>query len=336
MDPSWMNLDVAVGNIQIEVEGSGSSTFRFGKTGSQPKEWTYSSTLTYDAKELRIPSEESNSLFLATWISPHMPQSRGINKYCGDPTKSCQTDKDCLEKHKSFFGEDINVCIDYFCLIRGWCPIQFPTSYREIENIQNWDVFIKAVATFPRFQTNRKNYDSEMTKISTVNTFKISEILDKVGSDYDEIKNKGIVISMTVSFTNCIYHFGDCSPSFSFEQIDNDYGFSFLYNKYKPNMLIGHYLLPETRTTFELRGIRIIMSIQGGMYKFNFFGFLLSLGSLIGLLATSMAITDFILLNIHSKRDKYILQKYRFLENDRIIDDVDNELLKHLTALGYY
>ena len=76
-----MNLDIAAGNIQLEIEGAGSSEFQFGKPGSQPKEWTYSRIVTYDAKELRIPSEESNSLFIATWISPHMPQSRGITPY---------------------------------------------------------------------------------------------------------------------------------------------------------------------------------------------------------------------------------------------------------------
>ena len=140
---------------------------------------------------------------------------------------------------------------------------------------------------------------------------------------------------MSITF-DCFYHFSDvCLPSFSFEQIDNDFGFSFLWNMYKPSMLVGRHLLPETRTTFELRGIRIIMSINGGMYRFNFVGLLLSFGSLIGLLSTAMAITDFILLNIHPKK-KYVLQKYRFIENERIIEDVDKQLLEHLTALGYY
>ena len=259
-----------------------------------------------------------------------------MDKYCGDPTKSCVTDKDCHDKHKSFFGEDIYVCIDFYCLIRGWCPIQFPTSKREIKNIENFDVFIKAVATFPRFQTTRKNYDSEMSKISSVNTWKIKDILDEVGTDYKEIKNKGIVISMSITF-ECFYHFNDyCLPSFSFQQLDNDFGFSFLWNLYKPSMLVGHNLLPESRTTFELRGIRIIMSISGGMYRFNLVGLILSFGSLIGLLATAISITDFILLNIHPKRDKYVLLKYRFMENERIIEDVDKQLKDHLTALGYY
>ena len=76
--------------------------------------------------------------------------------------------------------------------------------------------------------------------------------------------------------------------------------------------------------------------MQGGMYKFNFIGLILSFGSLIGLFGTSMAITDFILLNIHKKREKYVLQKYRFISNDRIVVDIDKELKKHLTNLGYY
>eukprot|EP01083_Nonionella_stella_P061692 160706_1 len=335
-NPTWMHLDVAVGNIQIEVEGGASSTFSYGKPMSQPKEWSYTTTLAYDAKELRIPSDESDSLFLATRISPHLPQSRDINQYCGDPTKPCQTDKDCQTKHKSFFGEDIDVCVDFYCLVRAWCPIQFPTSFRVIKNVQNWNIFIKAVATFPVFQTTRTNYNSDMAKISSINTFKVKDILDEVGTDYNEIKASGIVISMTVAFTNCIYHLNDCYPAISFQRIDNDFGFSFLYNKYKPNMLVGRHLLPESRTTFELRGIRIVMSIQGGMYKFSFVGLLLSFGSLIGLLATSIAITDFVLLNIHPNREAYVLQKYRFIDNDRMVQHVDNELLKHLTNLGYY
>ena len=146
-DPSWMDEDIAVGNIQLEVDGGASSTYAYGNVGSQPDEWTYTATVTYDAKELRIPSDEPNSLFITTWISPHQPQLR--NKYCGDPTKPCENDGDCREKHKSFFGEDQYICSDFFCLIKGWCPIQFPQSERRIDNVNNWEIFIKVVATFP-------------------------------------------------------------------------------------------------------------------------------------------------------------------------------------------
>ena len=175
-----------------------------------------------------------------------------------------------------------------------------------------------------------------MKKITAVNSFKINDLLDDLCTDYLEIRNKGIIILMTIDFANCNYHYSDCYPSFSFQQVDNDYGFSFLYSMYSPNLLIKNKVLTESRTTFELRGIRLIISIQGGMNKFNGVGLLMAIGSMISLLASAMAITDMILLNIHPERANYVLHKYRYVENDHMVEHVDKELLKHLTNLGYY
>jgi len=235
-----------------------------------------------------------------------------------------------------FFGEDLNICVDFYCLIRGWCPIQFPTSFRSIDNVDKFELFIKAVVTFPSFEALRRNYDSSMNKVRALNTFTVMDILEEAGVDsYQDIQDKGAVISMTINF-DCMHHWPSCNPSYTFQQLDNDFGFSFLYNVYTPPIVLNEYLLPESRTTFEYRGIRIVLSISGGMHRFNGVGLLLSFGSFIGLLAVATQITDFVLLNIHPNREDFVFSKYRFLEHDRTIDFVDKELLKHLTRLGYY
>ena len=52
---------------------------------------------------------------------------------------------------------------------------------REIKNVENWDLFIKAVATFPVFATTRTNYDSEMKNIIS-EYMENKDILDEVGA----------------------------------------------------------------------------------------------------------------------------------------------------------
>ena len=119
-------------------------------------------------------------------------------------------------------------------------------------------------------------------------------------------------------------------------RVDNGVGFRWVYTQYRPKLLVGSYALPESRTTYELKGLRIVMSIHGTMYRFSWVGLILSFGSVVALTVTANAATDFILLNIHPDRQSYVLQKYRFVQDWRIIDDVRNQLRKHLTNLGYY
>ena len=88
-----MHFDSAVGGVQIDLSGSAYSVFQYGKPGSPPQKWNQLQTLVYDSHDLRIPSAEKDAFFIATWISPHMAQSRGVDTYCGDPTKPCKTDK---------------------------------------------------------------------------------------------------------------------------------------------------------------------------------------------------------------------------------------------------
>ena len=145
-----------------------------------------------------------------------------------------------------------------------------------------------------------------------------------------------LIILMTIAFNDCMHHSSICEPSVSFKRLDGDYGFSFLYNIYSPMLLVGQQRLPESRTTFELKGIRILVAIEGGMYKFNAVGLLLAVGSMVALLGTAMTITDIILLNVHPKRDRYVLHKYRYVERDHMVEFVDKELFTHLTNLGYY
>ena len=119
-------------------------------------------------------------------------------------------------------------------------------------------------------------------------------------------------------------------------RVDNGVGFRWVYTQYRPKILVGSYDVPESRTTYELKGLRIVMSVDGIMYRFSWVGLILSFGSVVGLTITANAATDFILLNIHPDRESYVLQKYRFVQDWRIIEEVRDQLRRHLTNLGYY
>ena len=63
--------------------------------------------------------------------------------------------------------------------------------------------------------------------MSGLNLFKISEITEKCGKNYDDIKSHGTICLVTIDFTCDLDDSNKCDPKFDFFQIDQDTGFNF-------------------------------------------------------------------------------------------------------------
>ena len=226
-----MEPDIGHGFINVVVKGSTFSDYKFGDPLKPHRTWNLKTKRTFDAYDLRIPFQESGSVFLATSITPHLEQHRKIDSFCGDPTKPCVSDRECRETseqfnlknpdkrvHASYFGPDTNVCGEGYCLVRGWCPIQLPKSFKTMNKImQDWKLFFQAIVSFAKFKKSRKNYNANMEKEPEVNEFSIKQILDSAGTSFDEIKNTGIILLMTVSF-QCVELEPICKPNINFRR----------------------------------------------------------------------------------------------------------------------
>ena len=58
---------------------------------------------------------------------------------------------------------------------------------RRLTNVENVEIFIKAIVTFPLQKEHRKNYDNKYSRVKGVNTFTVADILNEAGTTYSKV-----------------------------------------------------------------------------------------------------------------------------------------------------
>lgn len=201
-------------------------------------------------------------------------------------------------------------CVNNFCEIEGWCPVENDDSTPKLINkyIGLWTAFIKANIHFPNFDVRRSN---AMVKIEPgVNLFTMNEIFEKAGTTYDAIFDHGGIILCEISY-NCDLDksIDKCQPEFHFDRIDVR-GFSPGFNyRYIDTNEDG------SRALTKVYGARVIFSLSGQAGRFSFAKLTIALGAGIGLITLSKAITDFLMEYILPNKDTYTDAKYSTVDN---------------------
>ncbi|CAN7988153.1 unnamed protein product, partial [Ixodes pacificus] len=186
----------------------------------------------------------------------------------------------------------------YVCEIFGWCPVE--QDYGPLRNgtplfreVRNFTVLLKNYIEFPRFHVRRRNIPDQKNKTYLRNcrydpltdplcpVFRIGDIVEEAGIDFDEIAIKGGVIQILIDWDcNLDFCLEACVPKYSFVRLDDpnvalSKGWNFRYPKnYNESM----------RTLVKAYGITFVILVQGQAGKASLIPVAINLGSGLGLM----------------------------------------------------
>ena len=188
-----------------------------------------------------------------------------------------------------------------------------------VQNVGNFTVFVKIDVVFDRFDVRRTNtYDvnGDGSPTEGLNLFTVDEMLraaDPAISSYSDVASSGAILLVSSNW-DCNFDgdLADCSPSFSFERVDNvadtiSYGFNF--------RTVSYDATKEHRLLEKLYGVRVFFIVQGEGRKFNFAALTVTFGAGLAYLGIAKVVTDLIL--DHFIGDEKVADfKYHELEID--------------------
>jgi len=207
-----------------------------------------------------------------------------------------------------------------------------------IEGINDWKIRFDITMKFPRFFQTRNMVNEYF---NDTNIWYLDEILRKVNTNYDSIKENGILIQATGLF-ECSIFSRYCNKNWEFTRLDeNNQGFELTYKLYVPGVSIFLEALKsrESRYIFNVKGIRMLVSVSSKMYAPDPIAALTAIGSIMGLLSMSHTITQLVMKKFHPKSKKYSqylevdYETWVEQEKTSIADAFYISIQKHMQAL---
>ncbi|KAM7310631.1 P2X purinoceptor 4 [Ixodes scapularis] len=218
----------------------------------------------------------------------------------------------------------------YVCEIFGWCPVE--QDYGPLRNgtplfkeVRNFTVLLKNYIEFPRFHVRRRNIPDQKNKTYLRNcrydpltdplcpVFRIGDIVEKAGIEFDEIAIKGGVIQILIDWDcNLDFCLEACVPKYSFVRLDDpnvalSKGWNFRYPKnYNESM----------RTLVKAYGITFVILVQGQAGKASLIPVAVNLGSGLGLMVVATVVSDFVVMNCLKRRRLYATSKYEYVSKE--------------------
>jgi len=208
---SYFEHDRAFGSAVLNLIGTASAS---AEALAQEVPKSKRGRMVFDQYDLRYPAQQKNGIFVATHVVGYKQQTRqsvyGELKTCIDPETSCP----CAEGTITPFGKATGKCKKSRCEINGWCtadPAIDDNGEADLDNFQvDYDAILEgdnnggglesAIITFDvavefaKFGFS-KSVSSKPIKLGrNGNAWRIGSILKAVDVEYENIKDKGIII----------------------------------------------------------------------------------------------------------------------------------------------
>jgi len=211
------------------------------------------------------------------------------------------------------------------CEIKGWCPEELSSSldYQiHREDLNNFTVYIKSVASFQKFKVTLRNVRTEtnFTCIYDPKTdprcpiFRIGNIIESLKATDDSLLKEGGLVEIEQKW-KCNFDFKPdrCFPTWEFRRVQSgdeiqSPGINYRYaQKYRVNDT-------DFRTLYKVYGIRFIVTTTGQAGRFNIVNLFVAIGSGIGFMVIASIICDFVFLHFHQARKQYRQTKFSICE----------------------
>uniref|UniRef100_UPI00398E5AD0 P2X purinoceptor 5 isoform X2 n=1 Tax=Pristiophorus japonicus TaxID=55135 RepID=UPI00398E5AD0 len=229
----------------------------------------------------------------------------------GIPDAQCRNDSDCQAGEAVIAGNGIKTgqCLGSgTCEIFAWCPVErSELSRNNVLDIRN--------------QSYLKNCQYDKTRNAYCPIFRLGDIVNRAGSNFQEMAVEGGVIGIMIEW-NCDLDKSPskCDPTYSYSRLDDvntdrsiTSGYNFRFAKYDKNA-DG----VESRTLYKAYGIRFDIMVNAKAGKFSIIPTVINIGSGLALMGVGAFICDLILLYLIKKSRYYRGKKYEEVSFDHL------------------
>eukprot|EP01083_Nonionella_stella_P090575 253014_1 len=259
------------------------------------------------------------------------------------PFLVCELDENgdphiCYNRYKTDFGSNSHFarCVElYETTNSSLVPEQ---NQFMMNGLQDWTVKFDIFMKFSKYWMVR-NVANEY--YADVNVWSLSQILSKVDTTYEDIKQNGIIIAANGRF-ECTLFSSHCSASWQFSRLDeNNKGFGLTHRLYIPgvSIFLNSVKSMESRYIFHMKGIRLLASVSSQMYVPDPMAAIIAIGGIAGLLGISTVLTNFMMKFVSKKHELYqshIELNYEDFvrqEKEQIKEAFDIAIARHMTVL---
>nr|5F1C_A Chain A, Crystal structure of an invertebrate P2X receptor from the Gulf Coast tick in the presence of ATP and Zn2+ ion at 2.9 Angstroms [Amblyomma maculatum]5F1C_B Chain B, Crystal structure of an invertebrate P2X receptor from the Gulf Coast tick in the presence of ATP and Zn2+ ion at 2.9 Angstroms [Amblyomma maculatum]5F1C_C Chain C, Crystal structure of an invertebrate P2X receptor from the Gulf Coast tick in the presence of ATP and Zn2+ ion at 2.9 Angstroms [Amblyomma maculatum] len=280
----------------------------------------------WDIADIVVPPEESNQFFVTTNLiitpsqeiktCPEDPSIKEAHCKSENDTTSCTAGKSIMIGNGVMTGRCVQAAKPqetlHVCEISGWCPVEqdygpLKDGTPLLSDVQNFTVLIKNYIEFSLFHVRRSNlHDIENStylkycryhpeKDPHCPVFRIGDMVDAAGEDFDDVAAKGGVIQVLISWDcNLDYDVKYCIPNYSFLRLDDPKtvlakGWNFRYPKYYNE---------KERSLVKAYGITFVILVQGRAGKLSPIPIAINIGSGLGLMVVATVLCDLVVLNL--------------------------------------
>ncbi|KAH7955445.1 hypothetical protein HPB52_000889 [Rhipicephalus sanguineus] len=215
----------------------------------------------WDSEDIVVPPHDSNQFFITTNVilTPNQtisacPEELNIKQaQCKseNDTTTCKKGASLRRGHGVMTGRCVRAAYPdedrYVCEIYGWCPVE--KDVLPLRNIPD-----RVNASYLRSCTH------EARKSPLCPIFRIGDMVERAGADFDKIARKGGVIQIMITWDcDLDYDPKHCLPEYSFLRLDDPdarvaQGFNFRYAKYYSD---------TTRSLVKAYGINFVVLVRG-------------------------------------------------------------------------
>ncbi|XP_077534350.1 P2X purinoceptor 4-like [Haemaphysalis longicornis] len=302
----------------------------------------------WDNEDIVVPPHDTNQFFVTTnvIVTPnqvlgHCPENPAIKHARCRPendTTTCKKGASVRRGHGVMTGRCVKAAHtsddQHVCEISGWCPVEQDVQVLKnrsglLAGVRNFTVLIKNYVQFPLFKVHRRNIPDKMDahhlrscvhdarKAPLCPIFRIGDMVEAAGSDFDQIAAKGGVIQIMISWDcDLDYDIKHCLPQYSFLRLDDPEatvapGFNFRYPKYYNE---------TTRSLVKAYGINFVVLVRGEAERTSPIPIAVTLGSGLGLLVVATVLCDFVVLRLDRRKRLYKARKFRFVSKRESIN----------------
>ncbi|KAL3227770.1 hypothetical protein MRX96_003734 [Rhipicephalus microplus] len=294
-----------------------------------------------DGEDIVVPPHDSNQFFITTNVilTPNQtistcPEELNIKQaQCKseNDTTTCKKGASLRRGHGEMTGRCVRVACPeedrYVCEIRGWCPVEkdvlpLKNGTGLLTKARDFTVFVKNYVQFPLFKVRRRNipdhvnasylrsctYETRKSPLCPI--FRVGDMVERAGADFDKIARKGGVIQIMISWDcDLDYDPKHCLPEYSFLRLDDPdarvaQGFNFRYAKYYSD---------TTRSLVKAYGINFVVLVRGEAGRTSIIPIAVTLGSGLGLLVVATVLCDFVVIHFDKRKKLYRAKKYKLV-----------------------
>jgi len=257
--------------------------------------------IVWDAVDAVFPHKEHDALFVTTNYILTAHQERTTCLGTDAKTESCSPTANCSYLKPTLNGLETGNCIDGYCELHAWCPIEVDVNVNNLlQNAQDFVITVHNYANWIGWGYSRDTVDGGVA--TKDNTFTLSKMVEGTGFKFDEVASLGAAIGVIIEW-NCNFdkRVDLCRPEYQFIRLDDAYstqstGFNFRFaDVYRINDTAGTTGMDLLqRDLYKVYGIRLLFVTSANGKRFNLMSTILYIGSAIGMLWLANYISDIV------------------------------------------